>query len=433
MKDSGLFWAKEIPKAWSINKVKYLFRSGKGLSITKDNLTESGLPVVSYGQIHAKTNSGTDTADELLRFVDTSYEKSFPQCKVNQFDFVFADTSEDYDGIGNCVYKRSDNLLYAGYHSIILKSKNKKDNRFLAYLFKTDAWRSQLRKSAFGVKVFSISQKLLLNASVILPPQKEQEKIADFLDSKCSSIDSISSSLKEQIEVLEKYKKSLIFEAVTKGLDKDAPMKDSGIEWVGKMPEGWELSRLQFMMKQIKAKNTPVRTNQVLSLMKDVGVIPYEEKGNVGNKSKEDVSEYNLAFPNTLVMNCMNVLIGSVGISKYYGCVSPVYYVFKETEGNDLRFINYIFSTREFQKELRKYANGILEIRMRVSANDILKRKIPLPPQNVQAKIADYLDSKCSAIDSAIAGKKEQISILAEYKKSLIYEYVTGKKEIPNS
>ena len=202
-------------------------------------------------------------------------------------------------------------------------------------------------------------------------------------------------------------------------------MKNSNIEWIDEIPSDWDLIRLQFCLKEINVKNNPVQTTQVLSLMKDVGVLPYEEKGDIGNKSKDNVSEYHLAYPNTIVLNCMNILIGSVGISNYFGCVSPVYYVFKETDKCDLRFVNYIFNTREFQKELRKYAKGILEIRLRVSADDIFKQKIPLPAKNIQIRIANFLDQKCSEIDSLSADIQSQINVLEEYKKSVITEAVT--------
>ena len=151
----------------------------------------------------------------------------------------------------------------------------------------------------------------------------------------------------------------------------------------------------------------------------------YEEKGDVGNKAKEDITGYKVAFPNTLIVNSMNILIGSVGISKYKGCVSPVYYVFREKDNSDLRFVNYIFNTREFQKELRKYANGILEIRLRISATDIFNRKIPLPPKEEQIKIADFLDEKCTEIDKLSEDIQKQIDILEEYKKSVITRAVT--------
>ena len=202
-------------------------------------------------------------------------------------------------------------------------------------------------------------------------------------------------------------------------------MKDSGQEWIGAIPESWDTNRICYCLNEINVKNSPVKTEQILSLVKDKGVMLYEEKGDVGNKAKEDITGYKVAFPNTLIVNSMNILIGSVGISKYKGCVSPVYYVFREKDNSDLRFVNYIFNTREFQKELRKYANGILEIRLRVSATDIFNRKIPLPPKEEQIKIADFLDEKCAEIDNLSEDIQKQIDILNDYKKSVITRAVT--------
>lgn len=197
-------------------------------------------------------------------------------------------------------------------------------------------------------------------------------------------------------------------------------MKDSGQEWIGTIPESWDTNRIRYCLDEINVKNSPVKTEQILSLVKDKGVMLYEEKGDVGNKAKEDITGYKVAFPNTLIVNSMNILIGSVGISQYKGCVSPVYYVFREKDNSDLRFINYIFNTREFQKELRKYANGILEIRLRVSATDIFNRKMPLPSKDEQIKIADFLDKKCVEIDQLSEDIQKQIDILEEYKKRTI-------------
>ena len=130
---------------------------------------------------------------------------------------------------------------------------------------------------------------------------------------------------------------------------------DSHIDWLGFVPEDWVVERLQWHLKEINIKNNPIQTTNVLSLTNKLGVIPYEEKGNQGNKSKDNYDEYKVAYKDTIVANSMNILIGSVGYSNYYGCVSPVYYVFKESNGDNLRFINYIMQTTQFQRELRKY------------------------------------------------------------------------------
>ena len=215
MKDSRISWVGDIPQNWEIKRLKYLFKFCKGLPITKDNLIDQGLPVISYGQIHAKTNNGVDVRSHLLRFVDFSYQTFYPLSQVMRGDFVFADTSEDYEGCGNCVYKRNDSLLFAGYHTIIAHSIVESDNRFFAYLFQTDIWRKQIREKVSGVKVFSITQKTLSNTYMILPPLDEQQEIADYLDNKCAEIEQIIADKKSQIETLDGYKKSLIYEYVT--------------------------------------------------------------------------------------------------------------------------------------------------------------------------------------------------------------------------
>jgi len=202
-------------------------------------------------------------------------------------------------------------------------------------------------------------------------------------------------------------------------------MKDSGIEWLGMIPEDWETERLQWHISEIKESNKPEKSRRILSLTNKRGVIPYEEKGAQGNVAKEDYTQYKLAYPGTIVANSMNILIGSVGKCDYFGCVSPVYYVFKPNNGENLEFINYIFQTEQFQKELRRYANGILEIRLRVSSDGILKRKVPFPSIYEQDQIVSTIESSTSKVDALISNVQAQIEKLKAYKQSLITEVVT--------
>lgn len=202
-------------------------------------------------------------------------------------------------------------------------------------------------------------------------------------------------------------------------------MKYSGVEWIGNIPAEWILERLQWHITEIKETNNPIKTTQILSLTNKQGIIPYEEKGEQGNKAKENYTDYKIAYPNTIVANSMNILIGSVGICNYYGCVSPVYYVFSPNSGENLHFLNYVFQMQQFQRDLRRYANGILEIRLRLSSGNILKRKIAFPPLSEQQAIADILDRKCTQIDALIANEEQQIAKLKAYKQSVITETVT--------
>lgn len=202
-------------------------------------------------------------------------------------------------------------------------------------------------------------------------------------------------------------------------------MRDSGVEWIGKIPEHWNTEKLQWHLFEINQPNSPIKTSNILSLTNKLGVIPYEKKGNQGNKAKENLTDYKLAYPNCIVVNSMNILIGSVGLCNYYGCVSPVYYVFAAKEENDIRFFNYLFHLTNFQKELRKYANGILEIRLRVSSSNILKRCVAIPPYNEQLSIANYLDDVCKKVDDVIFEVQSSIAKYKEWKSSIIFEAVS--------
>ena len=215
MKDSGIAWIGTIPAEWDVVRLKSLFGFGKGLPITKENLVETGIPVISYGQIHSKMTNGVELQQHLFRYVDEAYLDANPQSLVHQGDFIFADTSEDFDGCGNAVYINEELTLFAGYHTIILSSKDSTDNKYIAYQFQTDLWRSQIRSRVSGVKVFSISRKILGDATIILPLADEREKIVAYLDEKCDAIDRIIAAKQQLIAEMESYKKSVIYEYVT--------------------------------------------------------------------------------------------------------------------------------------------------------------------------------------------------------------------------
>lgn len=204
-------------------------------------------------------------------------------------------------------------------------------------------------------------------------------------------------------------------------------MKDSGIDWANQVPEHWTVSRIKNHLTEINEKNNPLKMTKILSLTNIDGVIPYSERGNQGNKAKEDLSKYKVVYKETIVANSMNILIGSVGLSKWDGCVSPVYYVYKAKKNNSIRYFNYLFSNTAFQEELRKYANGIMDIRLRLSSDDILKRNVPIPPYEEQEAIANYLDEKCEKIDTTIKEAKKSIEEYNSLKKAIITNYIVGR------
>jgi type I restriction enzyme S subunit len=215
MKESGVDWVGRIPAHWDLLKIRNLFVFKKGLTITKENLQDEGVPCVNYGEIHSKFPFEVDPAHHQLRCVDISYLKNNQASLLSHGDFVFADTSEDIDGSGNFTYFNSADTAFAGYHTLIAKPKVPMASRFMAYLFDSQAFRSQVQTAVKGVKVFSITQSILKATSAWLPPFSEQLAIVEFLDSECKKVDDFLIIKHDQITALKEYKTSLINSAVT--------------------------------------------------------------------------------------------------------------------------------------------------------------------------------------------------------------------------
>ena len=426
MKDSGISWVGEIPQNWEMKRLKYLFKFCKGLPITKDNLIDQGLPVISYGQIHAKNNNGVDVRPHLLRFVDFFYQTFYPLSQVMRGDFVFADTSEDYDGCGNCVYKRNDSLLFAGYHTIIAHSIIESDNRFFAYLFLTDIWRRQIREKVSGVKVFSITQKTLSNSYIILPPLDEQQKIAEFLDRECGKIDGLKADIQAQIDTLEQYKRSVITEAVTHGLNPSAPMKDSGIPWVGQFPTHWTKKKGKYILRYM---SKPVKQDDgVITCFRDGEVTLRSNRREDGFTMADKEIGYQGVDVGDLVVHGMDGFAGAIGISDSRGKASPVLNVLNTKQNK--KYIMYYLRSMAYGEVFTALSTGIRVRSCDLRWNKLAELLYPLPPIDEQNNIVNYIDEQIARTNEIIADKKTQIETLDGYKKSLIYEYVTGKKEV---
>lgn len=430
-KDSGIEWIGQIPKEWKIVPFKAYFTTGKGLSFTKADLTPQGHAVVSYGQVHSKVNTGTRLDDTLLRYIPDSITENGDASRMNKGDFIFADTSEDLEGCGNCVYVDRNMELYAGYHSVTAKPKVQYDNKFLAYYFLTPCWRSQIRSRVTGIKVYSISQSIINKTYIFVPPLSIQQKIADYLDKICGEVDELVAIQETMIEELKAYKQSVITEAVTKGLNPNAPMRDSGIDWIGQIPEHWEIRRIGNLFKLRDEKNyKPMDEVQLLSLYTGIGVFPHGEQEERGNKAIT-VEGYKVVHKDDIVVNIILAWMGAIGVSNYDGVTSPAYDVYIPDLSNVVpHFFHYVFRTQGIAGECYKYGRGIMMMRWRTYSSEFKLISVPFPSMEEQQLIANFLDTKCAEIDSLIALKQAKIDELKEYKKSVIYEYVTGKKEV---
>jgi type I restriction enzyme S subunit len=412
MKPGGIDWIGDIPTEWEKTRLGFLFTFGKGLSITKEDLQDEGVPCVSYGEIHSKYGFEVNPEKNTLRCVSEKYLRTDKKSLLNYGDFLVADTSEDLEGSGNFTYLNSSEKAFAGYHTIILRPRENINHRYIAYLFDSILFRTQIRNKVWGIKVYSITQPILKNAKIVLPPPKEQQAIAAFLDARCGQVDSIIADIERQIEVLKQYKTSLITETVTKGLDKTAPMKDSGIDWIGKMPAHWEVGRIKDIM--LLQRGYDLAQDNFID-----GNIPvYGSNGIVGYHNKKTTKGPNITVGRS----------GSIGEVNYIetDCwVHNTAIYIDDMKKNICRYLYYVL----VNIDIKSLGNG--------SAVPTLDRK---NVQNVkivfteniaeQKKIANYLDTKFDRIDGIIAEKRQSIEIMRAYKKSLIHEYVTGKKRV---
>lgn len=412
-KDSGIEWIGRIPKEWKVVPFKSCFATGKGLSFTKADLVPEGIAVVSYGQIHSKNNTGTRLDDFLLRYIPVSLTENGDNSKMCKGDFIFADTSEDLDGCGNCVYVDKDIDLYAGYHSITASPRIQKANKFFAYYFQTPCWRSQVRSRVTGIKVYSISQSIINQTSIIVPSFEEQQRIAEYLDEKCGEIDSLISLQEKMITQLTDYKQSVITEAVTKGLDPNAQLVPSGIDWIGDVPKEWIITRIKFY--------GTIRSGEGISIeeLKDYGTYPVWG----GNGLMGYTEKYN-EYKTSIVIGRVGALCGNVRLLTSPTFVSDNALILRLSNKVNSKFMLWMMKGADLNRLNTSNAQPL------ITGSKVKNVVFALPKIDEQCAIADYLDNKSGEIDALIALKQQKIETLKDYKKSLIYEAVTGKLEI---
>lgn len=407
----GLEWIDKIPSHWSCMPLKRYGKFNKGLTFTKADLVEEGHPVVSYGQVHSKNNNGTHLNDELIRFVPDNFIANSYNSFVRKGDFIFADTSEDLEGSGNVVYNDKDMLIYGGYHTVLFQTKND-DNRYLAYLFSTDSWRSQVRSRVSGIKVFSITQGILSMTNIILPPEDEQKVIADYLDEKTTQIDSILKAREKKIQLLEELKTSIISKAVTKGIKKNIETKNSGVAWIGRVPKHWEIRKLKYIAFLKSGDTIPP------SQFTDDGYPVYG-----GNGFRGYTNKFNNEGKHILIGR-QGALCGNINYAdgKFYASEHAV--VVYPHKNENLTWLGELLRI----SNLNQYSTSAAQPGLAVS--NIVNICYPYPPEEERKEIAQYIEKNIDRIEKLKKRAKREIELLKEYRSSLITEVVTGKRKI---
>jgi type I restriction enzyme S subunit len=281
------------------------------------------------------------------------------------------------------------------------------------------------------------------NQIVPLPPPDEQAAIVRFLDHANRKIDGFIRAKRKLIGLLNEQKQAIIHRTVTRGLDPDVPLIPSGISWLGDIPRHWEVLPLGRVLTERKESNYPVKTKNILSLSLHDGVVPYAERTRPGgNKAKEDLTAYKLAYPGDIVVNSMNVVVGSVGLSRYFGAVSPVYYMLRPRQTTDhVEYFDSVFRDVSFQRSLFGLGNGIMviqskstgklnTIRMRIPMRKLNRVEIPYPPPSEQKVIIAGLATEIAPVNTAIARTEREIALMQEYRTRLTADVVTGKLDV---
>jgi len=437
LKPSGVEGFGEIPDDWEVNKMAFTFSFGKGLSITKEDLQDEGIPSITYGDIHSRFGFQINPEEDEVRCVDPRYMKSARNSLLRYGDFIFADTSEDIAGSGNFTHFNSHAPAFAGYHTITARAKREVDVRFVAYLFDSEPFRNQIRNSVSGVKVFSITQTILKSAKLLLPPLSEQRDISVLLDDRCGQVDGIIADLERQVDMLRKYKKALITETVTKGLDKSVPMKDSGVEWIGEIPKHWDIKRLKYGLSeplQYGANESGDEFDERYPRYIRITDITMDN-------ALKDEGKLSL-FPTVAkpyLLKDGDVLFArsgaTVGKSFYYdesyGVAAFAGYLIKARTNRRMLMPRYLYyitlgSGYETWKD-QVFSQATIQ---NIGADKYSQLLITIPPTTEQEFITVYLDSKCAEADTLVAEKMRSIETMRQYKRSLIYEYVTGKKRV---
>ena len=406
MKDSGVEWIGEIPKDWNCMRLKFAFgNSNVGESVDKELYSSDENGYIFY-------TAGANP-------VKTSYTE-FPMWKyTTDNDILLARNGPPY------IYLPSKDAVYSD-HIIRINIKDGYCRRFLRYCLQRSI--ESIIVDSVSIATWSIS--LWKEQKLPLPYYHEQKYLADYLDSKCSKIDEIIEKQQAIIKKLKEYKFSIITEAVTKGINPDVELKDSTIDMCEQIPVHWGISQNRYLFLLRDEKNyKPLEEVRLLSLYTDLGVFPHGEQEERGNKAVK-AEGYKVVYENDIVVNIILAWMGAIGRSAYDGVTSPAYDIYKPNENVCSRYYHYLYRTKPFSAECYKYGRGIMAMRWRTYSSEFKSIKVPVPPYIEQCQIADYLDSKCEMLDKTIADRNKAIDILQEYKKSLIYEVVTGKKEV---
>lgn len=374
-----------------------------------------------------KFNYGTLKYKNELGDIDYYRNTYLKYIKVKKNDIIINGLNLNYDFVSQRVAITPKNGIITSAY-IALRPYGEQNTNYFCYLFKAMDNMKLFHGMGKGIRL-TLSFDELKRKRICVPRLPEQKAIADFLDKKCAEIDGLLADLETEVKTLAEYKKSIIAETVTRGLNPSAPMKQSGIPWAETIPAHWVSEKFRYKLKVRRV--TGQGDKQVLSVYREYGVVPKDSRDDNHNVTSEDTSKYKYVRPNDFVINKMKAWQGSMGVSDHEGIVSPAYFVYGFSDDDyNPRYFHYFMRNANNIPEYRRLSGGIREGQWDLSPYDLGNMPVIVPPKAEQNEIVAFLDEKCAAIEQSIADKQTQIETLKAYKSSLIYEYVTGKKQV---
>ncbi len=407
MKDSKTEWLGMIPATWQLSRIGsvYRVRNTKVSDYNYPPLSVTMKGILPQLETAAKTNAHDDRK------------------LVKKGDFAINSRSDRRGSCGISSLDGSVSLI-----NTILEPLNEMNPRYYNWLFHTSSFADEFYKWGHGIvdDLWTTGWQEMKRIQIPFPSLAEQRRIADFLDAKCAEIDVLTADIEKQIETLEQYKRSVITEAVTKGLNPDVKMKDSGVQWIGKMPANWYCIRGKYILKLL---SKPIKADDdVITCFRDGEVTLRKNRREEGFTMADKEIGYQGVDTGDLVVHGMDGFAGAIGISDSRGKASPVLNVL-ETMHNK-RFLMYYLRSMAYGEVFTALSSGIRVRSCDLRWNKLAELLYPIPPLEEQEQIVDFIDKRLREIDSIVADKRKHMDTLALYKKSLIYEYVTGKKEV---
>ena len=421
-KNSGVSHIGNIPTNWELRKIKYC------CAINAKSLPENTNP----NQVLKYVDIGNVSLTEGIMSVEEFTFKDAPSRArrlAEQGDTILSTVRTYLKAISFLDEKFSDCVFSTGF-AIIHPLPGSVSRRYIGNFLKSDAFTRQVDDSSKGISYPAINSTDLSNLWVVEPDSSEQERIAHFLDQKTAQIDQAVAIKEKQIALLKERKQILIQNAVTQGLNPNAPMKDSGIDWIGQIPAHWEVKRAKYLLTEIDDRSE-TGEEELLSVSHMTGVTPRSEK-NVTMFMAEDYSGSKLCRSGDLVINIMWAWMGALGVSDRTGIVSPSYGVFRERYQNTFnpKYLEFLLKTTKYIEYYNKVSTGLHSSRLRFYGHMLFAMKIGFAPLDEQNEIVEYIDCQSQKIDQAIALQQQQIDKLKEYKTTLINSAVTGKIKV---